>query len=303
MKSTAKMMTAGGSIAIAAAVVLPAPSALAVPRPTTAYDLTQYDSVVVPGEAPPGVSDAIFENFFDQPTGTGVFQPFLTLEREAAGGNPSYYEQAYNTDGAPLYLDELRNHWNTTLKVGDLAETEKNGAFYYCFILDANEPGKNKSLISIDNIRIYTSAMDNTANVGDDLSKLDDLGDLRWAMNDPVLNLDTTFNDDPWVLLDADQDNVLSNSNGGSGKADMILYVPVSAFAGASDADYLWFYNLNGVKYEADSTYGAEAGYEEWKACVKTTSVPDNGTTLGLFGLGLLAVGLLGRNLQPAKAS
>src|SRR5207247_4662468 len=132
---------------------------------------------------------------------------------------------AYNTDGAPLYLDEQRNHWNTLLRVGDLQKV--NG--YYQFILDANEPGSNKSLISIDNIRIYTSTSDNTANVANDITKLNDLGTLRWAMNDPLVKGTTPpdlngFNVNQWVKLNADQNNNDgSTANGGSGQGDMIV--------------------------------------------------------------------------------
>src|SRR5881628_2890576 len=98
--------------------------------------------------------NATFGDHWEQPTGTGVFKPFLTLDSNGQTSTGiTQIESAYNTDGEPLYLDELRNHWNTLLRVGDLQNV--NG--YYAFILDANEPGSDKSLISIDNIRIYTS--------------------------------------------------------------------------------------------------------------------------------------------------
>jgi hypothetical protein len=248
--------------------------------------------------------DAIFADHFEQPTGTGVFKPFLTLDSngQTSTGNTAI-ESAYNTDGAPLYLDELRNHWNTLLKVGDLQKI--NG--YYAFVLDANEPGSDKSLISIDNIRIYTSATDNTANVGSDISKLNDLGKLRWAMNDPLKNGTTPpdlngFNVDQWVRLNANQNNNDgSKANGGSGQGDMIVYIPVTAFGDAADSDYVWFYNLNGVHYTADGDLAAEAGYEEWKGLVGPNSVPDGGNTLVLFGTAIAALGVLARRRQVAN--
>lgn len=280
--------------AAAAAMLLPACTALAIE-----YDLTTTSPISVPGDVG---GTGIFANHWEQPAGTGVFDPFLTIEREAAGGNSSYFEQGYNTDGhTALYMDQQRPHWNTLLTLGDLAKVEMDSLLYFCFVLDANEPGGKKSLISVDNVRIYTSATDNTAAVGNDLSKLDDLGDLRWAMNDPTQNADGSFNDEDWVKLDADQENVGYNSNGGSGQADMVLYVPVDAFAGASDTDYLWFYNLNGVKYKVDANKGAEAGYEEWRACLDLAKVPDGGSTVALLGLGLAALGIIGR--KRAKTS
>jgi len=170
--------------------------------------------------------------------------------------------------------------------------------------LDANEPGNNKSLISVDNIRIYTSATDNTAAVGaalsvsnPDYANLDGLGTLRWAMNTPTAGSSNGFNVANWVKLDSSQENVLSNANGGSGQADMIVYVPTTAFAGAKATDFLWFYNLNGVHYYADKGMAAQAGYEEWSAVVGPNSqqVPDGGTTVVLVGSALAALGFVSR--------
>jgi hypothetical protein len=244
---------------------------------------------------------AIFANHWTQPAGTGVFEPFLTLDGNGQTSTGiKNIEQAYNTDGfSGMYLDQLRPQWNERLTIGDLAKIDVNGTAYYGFLLDANEPGGNKSLISIDNIRIYTSATDNTASVGDDISKLNDLGTLRWAMNDGLKNADGTFNIDTWVKLDAAQDNISTPTtkapNGGSGMSDMIVYIPVSAFAGAADSDYLWFYNLNGVHYTADEHLASQAGFEEWRAITGPTRVPDGGTTAVLLGVGMLGLAAIRR--------
>ncbi len=251
---------------------------------------------------------AIFSDHFEQPTGTGVFKPFLTLDSngQTSTGNTAI-ESAYNTDGAPLYLDELRNHWNTLLRVGDL----QNNNGYYEFVLDANEPGSDKSLISIDNIRIYTSKADNTAAVANDITKLNQLsetGTPRWAMNDP-LTAGTTppdlngFNVQQWVKLNADQNNNDgSKANGGSGQGDMIVRIPVTAFAGADAGDFVWFYNLNGVHYTADGDLAAQAGFEEWKALVGPNTVPDGGNTLVLFGTAIAALGVLASRRNKAAS-
>lgn len=230
-------------------------------------------------------------DFFTQPAGTGVFLPFLTVERP--GGTST--ENGYNTDGqTALYLDQQRPEWNNTLKLGDLAVI---GGLYYAFELDANEPGGDKSIISIDNVRIYTSSGDNTGAVGSNLANLDSLGTLRWAMNDP-LKVGSDFNIDTWIKLDSNQENVEAGSNvsnGGSGKSDMILLVPITAFAGAALTDFVWFYNLNGVHYTADGDLAAEAGFEEWRAVVGPNAVPDNGGTLLLLGGALLGIGAMAR--------
>jgi hypothetical protein len=238
---------------------------------------------------------AVVADNWSQPTGTGVFNPFLTLDangQTSTGSNR--IEQAYNADGFnQLYLDGHRPNWNTTLRVGDLASITLNQIDYFGFILDANEPGGAKSTISVDNIRIYTSATDNTAAVGNNLSLLDNLGALRWAMNDPTTNPNGTFNNTNWIKLDASQENISRGSNGGSGMSDMIIYIPQVAFAGASINDYVWFYNLNGVHCEVDMDLASTSGFEEWSAVVGPQHrVPDNGGTMALLGTALLALGL-----------
>lgn len=250
---------------------------------------------------------AIFADNWSQPTGTGVFDPFLTLDAngQTSTGN-NKIESAYNSDAAgaqqpELYLDQHRPAWNTLLQVSDLATITINNVDYFAFILDANEPGGGvNSLISIDNIRIYTSATDNTANVADDITKLNDLGTLRFAMNDPLSTGSSPpdlngFNVDQWVKLDAAQENVShGNANGGSGQGDMVVYIPQSAFGNSLGTDdYVWFYNLNGVHYSVDRGTGATSGFEEWRAVVGPQQVPDGGNMLVLLGGALTALGFL----------
>jgi hypothetical protein len=207
-------------------------------------------------------------------------------------------EQGYNTDGfSALYMDQQRPQWNKLVTFGSLVPTTISGQNYYGFILDANEPGSNKSVISVDNVRVYTSSANNTASVGNTIGNLNNLGTLRWALNDPTQTAGN-FNINNWVKLDAAQDNVnggADKSNGGSGKADMVVYVPASAFAGAQASDYVWLYNLNGVHYSLDKNLAAEAGYEEWSTVINPSSVPDGGATAALVGIGLTGLGLIRR--------
>lgn len=253
---------------------------------------------------------AIVTDHWSQPTGTGVFKPFLSLQ-QSNGNNP--IEQAYNTDGfTNLFMDENRPHWNTRLTVGDLDTVTIQNTNYFAFVLDSNEPGGDKSLLSVDNIRIYTSATDQTASVGNNVSLLDGLGTLRWAMNTPteitstvdiygrgryrdvVVGTETTtaFNNTNWIKLDSAQENTFNNSNGGSGMSDMAIFIPVSAFAGVAGSDYLWFYNLNGTHYSSDADLASQAGFEEWSAYTRVAppevpEVPDASGTPVLLGLGL----------------
>jgi hypothetical protein len=246
---------------------------------------------------------AIFSETSTHPAGTGVFDPFLTINSH--GNSP--IESGYNTDGhTALYLNQQRPEWNTLLKVSDLATIKIGGINYYAFELDANEPsgtehadGSSKSLLSIDNIRIYTSSIDNTGAVQSDESKLENpspLGTLRFALNDP-LKSGSNYNITNWVKVDATTDGIADTQghNGGSGFSDLIVYIPASDFPNLND--YIFFYNLNGAHFQADvGGDAAESGFEEWRA-VKgpNTSVPDGGNTLILLGSALIALGCVAR--------
>ncbi len=260
-----------------------------IPAPIATVDLAANDSDYTLHPIAGDVGGvALVGNFQSHPTGTGVFDPFLTINSN--GSNPT--EKGYNTDGhTALYMDQQRPTWNTYVRLSDLAVINVGGKDYYAFELDANEPGNKKSLISIDNIRIYTSSTDNTALVGNDESRLGLLGTLRFSLNQGP----TPENAPKWIKLDANQNG---GPNGGSGFSDMIFYVPVTAFAGASLNDYLWFFNLNGLRYGADPNLAAQAGYEEWRAVRgpnAPTRVPDGGSTLVLLGMILPIVAWLNR--------
>ncbi len=287
-----RLLTPTLAIVAAATALLPTNNAIAGEVDLTAVGVDAPQTV----HADVG-GDGLVANFHTQPAGTGVFDPFLTVERDPNSALPGI-ERGYNTDGV-LYLDQQRPAWNQLLKLSDLAVLDVNGGKYYGFELDANEPGADKSLISVDNVRIYTSSSDNTSFVQSDEANLDSLGNLAWAMNHPLTPQGTdltgagTYNIDDWIKLDSNLSDVDKQSNGGSGISDLILYVPTSAFdkAIANGEDYLWFYNLNGVHYTADADLAAQAGFEEWRAVTGPNSVPDGGNTLVLFGTAIAALG------------
>jgi hypothetical protein len=244
-----------------------------------------------------GGSGAIYTTIDTHPAGTGVFNPFLTYQRKGV-------EEGYNSSqGGPGqgYLDTKRvDKWNHDLHLGDLAVVTLNGkGTFYAFELDANETGTGNinRLLSVDDIRIYTSPTDTAKSVGNNATKVDSLGTLQYAQN---LDLGVTAN---WVLIDASRSE--GGSTSGSGSSDLILYVPTSLFDDAKSTDFLYFYTINGLHDPANSdapggsVNGAQsnAGFEEWRAYV----VPDGGNTLLLLGASLTAVGYL-RRRQASKA-
>jgi hypothetical protein len=225
------------------------------------------------------IGAALFSTVNNIPTGTGVFDPFLTIQ--SPGNQP--IEQGYNTSGG-LPLDDLRNHWNKNVTVGQLAPVTVGGVSYYVFELDANETGTGNinRLLSVDNIRIYTSTVGSQTT-----SDPDSLGTLRYSLNDPRLLSGNTFNIANWIKIDSSRSN--GGSTSGSGSSDLLAYIPSELFKDALATDFLYFYNLNGVHYAADPGTSADAGFEEWRAF---TGVPDGGNSLVLLGSALTALGV-----------
>ena len=158
-----------------------------------------------------------------------MIQPFLRLEN-------SPVEQGYNTSGGTPF-DDKAEPWTHDLTFGDLQNTQVTlgGASYFKLLLDFNEPGGSKSLISLDQLQFYTSKVGSqtTGNVGS-------LGTLRY-----------TFRSGDSVILDASR-------NHGSGSGDMYAYIPTSDFAGTKTSDFVYLYAHFGT------TDNSQAGFEEW---------------------------------------
>jgi len=232
-----------------------------------------------------GGAAAIYTTIDTLPAGTGVFDPFLTYQHKKV-------EEGYNTSqggNGQGYLDTKRvDQWNHDLHVGDLGVVpgpDGKGS-YYAFELDANETGVGNinRLLSIDDIRIYTSSSDTANSVGNNANLVDNLGTLRYAQN---LALGVTAN---WVLIDASRSE--GGSTSGSGSSDMILLVPTTLFDDAASTDFVYFYTINGLHDAAAEGSESNAGFEEWTT-LGPTKVPDGGSTLLLLGSSLTALGFL----------
>ncbi|PYI88789.1 MAG: hypothetical protein DME26_02810 [Verrucomicrobia bacterium] len=241
-----------------------------------------------------------FDNFFgdgvkfstvdNQPTGTGVFKPFLTLQN-------SPIEQGYNTSGnadgsnnRDVFDTKRQPNWNHDIKLGDLQKVDG----FYVFELDANETGNgtDSRLLSVDNIVIYGSPNGKQGTEQFDANGILQFTDkkLVYMLNNPNTPTAEMPN---WVKIDASKKD--GGSTSGSGSSDMLVYIPADYFtkAGVVDSDYVYFYDLNGVHYASEAGTSADAGYEEWSAKQGPNSVPDGGNTLVLFGTAIVALGVL----------
>ncbi len=161
------------------------------------------------------VNHAEFEWTPSQPTGTGYIQPFLRVQADPT-------EEGYNTSGGTPF-DDKSGPWTHDITVADLKQSiVKSGKFfYYKLLLDVNEPGGSKSLISLDRLEFYTSAI-----AGQTTTDIASLGVLRWCLDGAG---------ESYVLLDAAR-------NHGSGSGDMYAYIPVAFFAGALPTDHVYMY-------------------------------------------------------------
>lgn len=195
-----------------------------------------------------------------QPTGTGVIDPFLRVQADGS-------EQGYNTSGGTPF-DDKAGIWTHDIQFSDLKTTavSLNGVSYYQLLLDINEPGGSKSLISLDQLQFYTSAVGSKTT-----TDVASLGTLRWSLDGAG---------DSYILLDAARNN-------GSGSGDMLAYIPTSAFAGVSDSDYIYMFTRFGDQMSADGT--SEGGFEEWSLVHNMTPVPELSALFPIVGL-LVAV-------------
>jgi hypothetical protein len=221
---------------------------------------------------------AVFSRNNLQTSGSGVFDPFLTVQADGT-------EQGYNTDGT-LTMDTKRAGFTRNLQVGELkivTISSQGVTPFYEFILDANQNANDvsgKAVLGLSRLALFTSP---TADISEpSLAALDANGDTTLRFD-----LGTSHT----VLIDA-----ALGATAGSGSADMFAYIPVSAFAGALPTDYLYFYNANGSIRESND------GFEEWSALVgvNITNVPEGGATVALFGLALGCMGLMKKRFGKA---
>ncbi len=209
------------------------------------------------GGGPTSERMGIFQFTDQQPTGTGVIDPFLTIQAEGT-------EQGYNTSGQPAPFDVKRQpQYTHDIKFSDLQATTTmlNGISYFQILLDVNEPNGAKSIIKLDELQIYTSPIGSqtTTNVSS-------LGTLRY---------DLDGNGDNTVVFDA-------SLNHGSGSGDAYIYIP---FFVAQNSDFVYLYAAFG-----DSEGDAQAGFEEFALVQNITPIPELSSFFPIIGL-MVAVG------------
>lgn len=206
------------------------------------------------------INGASFATTSQQPTGTGVFNPFLTVQN-------SPWEQGYNSSTGDF--DTKREPvWNHEIHFSDLQVTTINGTQYYGFSIDVNEPNGAKAGISLDAFSIWTSAtVQNSTSTNSSGYFNGSLGTLRYDLGANSVTYTDVQN--------------------GSGSGDINIFIPVSNFAGAQPNDYVYVYERFG---NSDPTTTTQGGFEETSLIRGITPVPEMSALFPIVGL-MVAVG------------
>lgn len=247
--NTARLLSTAAALALASLA----------PRASAAiYDLNATGTVVVPTV----FGDAIFTVDYTQPAGTGVFDPFLTIQANGV-------EQGYNSS-TPNFDTKREPQWNHELQLSDLTTTSINGVEYFSFLLDINEPNSAAtSMISLDALKIFT-----TSSLQGAVTDVETLGTKRFDLDLPS---------DSYIKYD--------DLNSGSGQADIAFFIPTASFLtgpnAASGSDYVYMYQKFGSNYSADTTLETQGGFEETRlgGGVSFTPVPEPSAFLPLLGV------------------
>jgi hypothetical protein len=221
------------------------------------------------------LNNGYFEVGSVHPAGTGVYDPFLTIQRKGQ-------EQGYNTLGSLQFDEKRQPEWTHDLLLSSLkVVTAPNGAASYEFTLDINE-SMSKALISLDALQIYLGGAGTYSSLDLTQHKFTDAG----ATSQLVYNMDTGTSNNT-VLLNY---GVISS---GSGSSDLNVYINKSLFDqyAGQGLNYVYLYSHFGGY---GSNFQSDAGYEEWRAVYGSNPPAPGPTPAPLPSAALAGVALMG---------
>ncbi|MEX2219425.1 MAG: hypothetical protein WD749_11795 [Phycisphaerales bacterium] len=202
------------------------------------------------------INGTLFHRADFQPAGTGFIDSFVRVQTNAP------IVHGYNTSGrpAPFHANNSPN-FTRNIIYADIPTVSFGGIDYKEFILDINQTAANP-LLSLDKVQVYTSPTGSQTT-----TDVASLGTLRY---------DLDFGQDSFVRLDY-------RINSGSGQGDMVMLIPIAAFAGTAATDFLYLYSLFGQNHANND------GYEEWALRGGGNVIPlPPAAWIAMSGLGLV---------------
>ncbi len=213
------------------------------------YDLSYQGAVET-------VNGAIYQQWDEpKPMGSGVIDAFVGIQ-----GTTGNLQRGYNTNGTREFDTILGCR---TLLLSEIPMVGFDGTNYREFLLDINQNVQH-NILSLDAVHIF-------------LETTDSLSGYPGVFSAAIYDLDTGV--DNYIKLD-------DSFGAGSGKGDMLLFVPDAVFTSAANYNptgnnYIYLYSMFG-----DTLDGAN-GFEEWAIGEGGPIIPEPATIL-LMGLGCL---------------
>jgi len=212
-----------------------------------------------------------------QPTGTGVIKPFLTIQQKGQ-------EHGYNTDSTntALLLDDHRapSQWVRSVTFDEIASVNIGGKAYAQFLLDINETNNDGHLLSMDKLQLFSTSDPNLTGYHETSFDTGMASDGFGANATMIYDMDKIV--DNAVQIDY-------SFNHGSGSGDMYAFIPYALIkAQQGQNKYLVMYSSFG------HPSSSSAGFEEWSILATPSGTPTGGPGVPLPSAALGGAGLMG---------